>query len=157
VERRSRTLSSIVEEWNEIAPRFEEQIARAPKQLWGLTYDTIVHEHDFRNAVDNREGRESTGVVFAAELGLKLIKMDLAKTNLESFCAVIDGREHVVGNGEPALTLTATAFETLRLLGSRRTYDEMRRARFDGNLDAHLASVTHMDLPTVSLGEVGPT
>lgn len=153
-ERRSRNVESIVEEWNEIAPRFEDQISQAPQQLWGLTYDTVVHEHDLRNAVGNREARTSSGVRLAAELGLKLVKMDLAKTNLASFRAVIDGREHVVGDGEPSLTLTASAFETLRLLGSRRTYDELRNARFDGDLDSHLASVTHMDLPAESLGEV---
>jgi hypothetical protein len=61
--------------------------------------------------------------------------------------------EHVVGEGEPVLTLTATAFETLRLLGSRRTLAEMRSADFSGDLDAMLSGIVHMDLPEVSLGE----
>lgn len=96
-----------------------------------------------------------TGI--AHDLGLKLVKMDLAKTGLSAFRAVIGGEEHVVGEGEPELTLTASAFETLRTLGSRRTLAEMRRANFDGDLDRHLRSITHMELPEESLGETDET
>ena len=66
---------------------------------------------------------------------------------------MIDGVEHVVGEGEPVLTLRASAFETLRLLGSRRTDSEMRQADFVGDLDGLWNGITHMSLPKVSLGE----
>jgi hypothetical protein len=92
-------------------------------------------------------------VARSAVLGLKLVKGDLRSKGLGAFRAVIDGEEHVVGEGDPTLTLTATAFETLRLLGSRRTMAEMRAAHFEGDLDGMLAGIVHMDLPEVSLGE----
>ncbi|NDH46408.1 MAG: maleylpyruvate isomerase family mycothiol-dependent enzyme [Acidimicrobiia bacterium] len=126
-DRRSRSLESVVAEWNENAPAFESMIDAAPQALWTLTYDTVVHEHDLFTAVGRKE--------------------------LPAFRAIIDGVEHVVGEGEPVLTLTATAFETLRLLGSRRTLAEMRSADFSGDLDAMLSGIVHMDLPEVSLGE----
>ncbi|MBU3687960.1 MAG: hypothetical protein B7C54_10025 [Acidimicrobiales bacterium mtb01] len=152
-ERRDRSLSSVVDEWHEKAPAFEEMIAASPKGLWGLTYDTVVHEHDLRTAVDRPGDRDSEGVRLAARLGLRLVKMDLAKSGLGAFRAVIDGEEVVVGEGEPELTLRTSAFECLRLLGSRRTRDEMRAAPFEGDLDRYLAGIVHMDLPVRSLGE----
>ena len=81
------------------------------------------------------------------------MKVDLASKFLPAFQAIIDGVEHNIGDGEPALTLTASAFDTLRLLGSRRTFDEMNAANFVGDLEKMLPGITHMDLPTTSLGE----
>lgn len=152
-DRRNRSLASVVEEWNANAPAFENMIDAAPQALWTLTYDTVVHEHDLFTAVGRRGERKSSGVVRSAVLGLKLVKGDLRTKGLPAFRAVIDGVEHVVGDGEPALTLTASAFETLRLLGSRRTMDEMRSADFRGDFDAMKPGIVHMDLPEVSLGE----
>lgn len=151
--RRTRSLSSVVDEWATNAPAFEAMIDAVPQQLWTLTYDTVVHEHDLFTAAGRRGDRGSDGVVLAAELGMKLVKGDLKRTGLGAFRAVIDGREHVVGEGDPTLTLRADSFEALRLLGSRRTIDEMRRAAFDGDVEAMLAGLVHMDLPEVSLGE----
>ncbi len=152
-ERRSRSLSSVVDEWHEKAPTFEAMIAASPKGLWGLTYDTVVHEHDLRTAVGRPGDRDSAGVRMAARLGLRLVKMDLAKHGLGAFRAVIDGDEVVVGDGEPGLTLRTSAFECLRLLGSRRTADEMRAAPFEGDFEGYAAGIVHMDLPVRSLGE----
>jgi hypothetical protein len=81
------------------------------------------------------------------------VKVDLASKSLPAFRAIIDGVEHNIGDGEPALTLTASAFDTLRLLGSRRTLAEMNAANFVGDLEMMLPGITHMDLPTTSLGE----
>jgi len=151
--RRERTLASVVEEWDRAAPAFEAMIDAAPKALWSLTYDTVVHEHDLFTAVGRRGDRTSSGVVMAAELGMKLVKGDLRARGLPAFRAVIDGVEHVVGEGEPALTLRASAFETLRLLGSRRTMDELSAADFEGDFEGMRPGIVHMDLPVTSLGE----
>ena len=151
--RKGRSLASVVDEWNEVGPKFEAAIDNLPKRLWTLTYDTVVHEHDLRAAVKKPGDRESEGVKISAVLGLKLVKVELASKFLPAFQAIIDGVEHNIGDGEPALTLTASAFDTLRLLGSRRTLDEMNAANFVGDLEKMLPGITHMDLPTTSLGE----
>ena len=151
--RKGRSLASVVDEWNEVGSTFEAAIDNLPKRLWTLTYDTVVHEHDLRAAVKKPGDRESEGVKISAVLGLKLVKVDLASKSLPAFRAVIDGVEHNIGDGEPALTLTASAFDTLRLLGSRRTLAEMKTAAFVGELEKMLPGITHMDLPTTSLGE----
>ena len=77
-----------------------------PSRLWGLTYDTVVHEHDL-----------------------------------------------VVGEGEVQLELATEPFECLRLLGSRRTVEELRAAPFVGDLDRYLPGIVHMDVPSSSLME----
>lgn len=152
-ERRNTPLAEVVEEWSRAAPRFEAMIEAAPAQLWGLTYDTVVHEHDLRAAVGRPGARESNGVEVAAELGLNLVKGDLARAGLPAVRITIDGREHLVGAGEPELSWSGSAFDCLRLLGSRRTADEMRRAGFVGDLDVFLTGLLHMELPVRSLGE----
>ena len=151
--RKGRSLASVVDEWNEVGPTFEAAIDNLPKRLWTLTYDTVVHEHDLRAAIKKPGDRDSEGVKISAVLGLKLVRVDLASKSLPAFRAIIDGVEHNVGDGEPVLTLTASAFDTLRLLGSRRTFDEMNAANFVGDLEKMLPGITHMDLPTTSLGE----
>jgi hypothetical protein len=89
----------------------------------------------------------------AAELGLRLVAADLAKAGLGAFRAVLDGVEHVVGEGEVGLTLTASSFDALRQLGSRRTLAELRAAAFEGDLDRHLPGLIHMTMPVATLGE----
>jgi uncharacterized protein (TIGR03083 family) len=153
-ERRGRPVADTVAEWNLAGPRFEAMIADRPDRLWGLTYDTVVHEHDLRNAIGAPGARDSTGVEVAAELGLRLVETDLAAKGLPAFCWIDDeGTERVVGEGAPELRLRASAFDALRLLGSRRTLDQLRAAGFDGDLDRYLAGLVHMDLPASDLGE----
>jgi hypothetical protein len=89
----------------------------------------------------------------AAELGLNLVKGDLKKAGLPAVRIGFDGRDFVVGAGEPELSWNGSAFECLRLLGSRRTAEEMRSAGFVGDLDRFLSGLLHMDLPVRSLGE----
>jgi uncharacterized protein (TIGR03083 family) len=153
-ERRDRSVADVVAEWDEVGPQFEALIAARPDRLWGLTYDTVVHEHDLRNAVEQPGERDSSGVVLAAELGLRLVELDLAKHGLPAFRWIDDdGTEHVVGAGAPELTLRSSAFEALRLLGSRRTIEQLHAADFDGDLDRYLPGIVHMDLPSGELGE----
>lgn len=152
-ERRTRSLASIVDEWSSAAPAFEAMIEAAPGPLWGLTYDTVVHEHDLRAAVSRPGDRDTDGVRVAAELGLNLVKADLTKAGLPAVGISFAGRDYVVGSGEPELSWSGSAFECLRLLGSRRTADEMRAAGFVGDLERFLSGLLHMELPVRSLGE----
>jgi uncharacterized protein (TIGR03083 family) len=152
-ERRDRTAAEVSEEWSTSGPAFEAMIEAAPQRLWGLTYDLVVHEMDLRGAIGDRGGRDSDDVALAAQLGLRLVAMDLDKAGLPAFRAVIDGTEHVVGDGAPGLMLTGSAYDVLRLLGSRRTIDQLRAADFEGDLDRYLAGILHMDPPSADLGE----
>ncbi|MGI9053677.1 MAG: maleylpyruvate isomerase family mycothiol-dependent enzyme [Ilumatobacteraceae bacterium] len=152
-DRRGRSAVEIAAEWDHAAPAFEQMIAAKPHRWWGLVYDELVHEHDVRGAVGQPGERDGESVQVAVTLAMRLVEIDLTKHDLPAFRLVADGTERVVGEGEPALTLETTTFEALRLLGSRRTMDQLRAADFTGDLDRYLPGLVHMDLPTVDLGE----
>lgn len=152
-ERRTRSIGDVISEWSTACESFEPMIAASPKAFWGLVYDLVVHEFDLRQALGDRNGRETDGVKIAAELGLRLVKGDLRKAGLGSLLVEMDGETIRVGDGEIGLTLRTTPFECLRLLGSRRTQAELEAADFEGDLDRYLTALVHMDLPVRSLGE----
>ncbi len=152
-ERRQRSLAEVIDEWTRAGVAFEAMIEARPDRLWGLTYDLVVHEHDLRTALGDRSARDTTGVAMAARLGLRLVAMDLRARQLPGVRVVIDGEVFEVGGPEPRVTFDLTAFETLRVLGSRRTLAEVRSAVTEGDLDAVLAGLLHMDPPSTSLGE----
>lgn len=152
-ERRSRPIGDVLSEWATASARFESMIADSPKAFWGLVYDLIVHEFDVRNALGDRDARDIEAVRVAAELGLRLVKGDLRKAGLGAIVVEMGGRRIRVGDGEVGLTLRTTPFECLRLLGSRRTRDELEQADFTGDPGRYLAALVHMDLPVHSLGE----
>lgn len=153
-DRRGRPTVDLVAEWTASGPTFEAMIADKPHRWWGLVYDLLVHEHDLRGAIDRPGERDGASVQVATELGLRLVAVDLAKHELPAFRLVIDADdERVVGDGRPELTLTTSWFEALRLLGSRRTMEQMRTAPFTGDLGRYLPGLVHMDLPTHDLGE----
>ena len=56
-------------------------------------------------------------------------------------------REWVVGGGEPAVSLTTTPFELMRLLGSRRSREQILAAPWDGDVEPFVSVLAHMPLP----------
>lgn len=152
-ERRPLSVSDVVTEWVGVGSSFESMIAESPKAMWGLVYDLVVHEFDLRQAVGDRTARDGESILLAAELGLNLVKNDLRKAGLGAVSVEMAGEVIVVGDGDVELTLRTDPFECLRLLGSRRTMDEVKAADIVGDLDRYLPGLFHMDLPMRSLGE----
>jgi uncharacterized protein (TIGR03083 family) len=156
-DRRERTATDIAAEWTQVAPPFEAMVEDKPHRWWGLVYDVLVHEHDLRGALDRPGERDGEAVDVALALGLRLVEGDLDKHGLPAFRLVADDGVHVVGEGEIGLTLEASRFEAVRLLGSRRTIDQVRAADFTGDLDRYLPGLVHMALPAEDLGEREPS
>lgn len=152
-ERHGRPPAAIAAEWEATAPAFEALIEAKPHRWWGLVYDVLVHEHDLRGAIDQPGERQGESTDVALALGLRLVQGDLAKHGLPAFRVVTGGEEQVVGEGSVELTLEATPFEALRLLGSRRTMEQLRAASFTGDVDRYLPGLLHMDPPLHDLGE----
>ena len=153
-ERRGISLDAVIEEWTSVAPTFESMIDERPRRWWGLTYDTVVHEHDLRTALGVGGARRGGGVALAARYGLRLVAGDLAARGLGAVEVVIDGELFLVGEGAVRLRVEGTAFEMLRTLGSRRTLDEVAATVTAGDLAVVLGGLLHMDPPRASLGEV---
>ncbi|MEY3033457.1 MAG: hypothetical protein RLZ86_79 [Actinomycetota bacterium] len=152
-ERRDRTTADVIAEWEAACVDFEPMISATPNAFWGLVYDLVVHEFDLRNALGDRSGRNLERVAVAAELGLRLVKGDLRKAGLGAVVVDMAGDRIRVGDGDVGLTLRVDSFECLRMLGSRRTRDELSAADVDGDLSHYVDALVHMDLPVQSLGE----
>lgn len=152
-ERRNRSSDDVLTEWTDACATFEPLIASTPNAFWGLVYDLVVHEFDLRNALGDRSGRELERVAVAAELGLRLVKGDLRKAGLGAVVIDMKGDRVLVGDGEVGLTLRVDPFECLRMLGSRRTSEELQAADVEGDLAHYVEALVHMELPVQSLGE----
>ncbi len=152
-ERRGRPVADVVAEWNRAGPSMEQAIADQPGRRWPLVYDVIAHEHDLRGALGHVGDRDDAAVWLGLELGLRITTGDLARHDLPGITVVADGVELLAGDPPTGLTLRATAFEAFRLLGSRRTWEEMGSAVVTGDLDRFLPGLVHMRLPDRSLGE----
>src|SRR5438105_1721599 len=57
------------------------------------------------------------------------------------------------GDGEPGAHVTAEPFELARMLGGRRTLDEMRALHWDGDPEPYLPLLSNYGTPSQPLGE----
>lgn len=148
-ERADRSLGQLLDEWDEVGPPFEGLMRKLPHAFGGLVYDAVAHEHDLRGALGRPGDRDGAGVLASLDLVVAIVARDLA-TNGPSPGTLrlhAGGREWVVGEGEPTLSLTTTSFELMRLLGSRRSRDQILAAPWDGDVGPFLPVLAHMPLP----------
>ncbi len=153
-ERRGSPVAQLLDEWDRAGPPMEQAIAAEPPRRWPLVYDVIAHEHDLRGALGRPGDRDGDAIRLGLQLGLRITERDLARHALPGIRVLADGVELVAGDDPIELTLEASTFEAFRLLGSRRTLAEMRRAAFTGDLERYLPGLVHMHLPIHSLEEV---
>jgi uncharacterized protein (TIGR03083 family) len=151
-DRAGQSASALADEWNEVAVAFEGLIEAKPAAFAGLLYDVIAHEHDIAHALGVVGERTGLGVECALALALPLLERDLASHGLGPVAIDVNGDRWQAGDGEPALVLHApTQFEALRLLGSRRSADQMRAATWTGpgaaELDRYIPALDHLGLP----------
>lgn len=158
--RRERSPAQLIDEWSASGPKFEALAATTKRLAVPLSYDTVVHEHDLRHAINQPGARDSSGVVAAMHVGVWLMTNDLKRTAYGSVSFRAGGREWVAGEGKVQLALdldaTNTRFpiwELLRLTGSRRSKAQLSAYPWDGSIDFALGSLLHMELPTVDLAE----
>lgn len=133
--RKDKSLKDILAEWQGVT----QQIAQAlddlhPALAAALIGDLVTHEHDLRNAVGNRDERDTDGVVIAAGFYARNFGKRLKDAGLPTL--IVDTGEHqwTAGREEPSGKVEAPLFEMLRGLTGRRTTDEVKA--FDWSVDA---------------------
>jgi uncharacterized protein (TIGR03083 family) len=158
-QRAGRTLGSILDEWDEYSPRFEDLIARHPRAFSGLVLDVIAHEHDLCSAIGIVGDRSTRGVRAAMLVEAKqILDRDLPKAGLGAARFVADDEEWICGTGDIGLSLDLSGlpngtWELTRLLGSRRSLAQLRTYGWQGDLDGYVAGIAHMPLPESDLVE----
>ncbi len=143
--RTGRTLTEVLDEWDELGPRVEAALAGGamPDQL---VFDTVSHEQDLRGALDQPGARDGPALLAGLRFLLDALDESARSAGLPALRIVTGPHDRVVGDGEPAATLTVAPFEFLRSFTGRRSVEQV------GSLDWGGADPT----PWTSLLRVGP-
>lgn len=155
VARVDRSVAELLDEWDAVGPDFEGLMRKLPHAFGGLVYDAVAHEHDLRGALGRPGERDSAGVWASLELLVPMVERDLAAGGPSSGTMRLraGGREWVVGAGDPEVSVTTTPFELMRVLGSRRSRDQILAAPWDGDVEPFVSALAHMPLPARDIDE----
>jgi uncharacterized protein (TIGR03083 family) len=138
--RRNRTIADIADEWNrhlnEVLAmiRGEKPFPRpVPFADAVLVTDLAVHAQDVRNATGRQGDRDSAGVRIALASYAAALMLRLAQHGLAALRLRYDGKERLVGDGEPGATLSGDRYEIFRALAGRRTVEQMLAMDWEGD------------------------
>jgi uncharacterized protein (TIGR03083 family) len=140
--RRSHSLDHILDEWSEVAPGIEELAANFPRfaaEQW--VTDIASHEHDVRGALDEPRARDSAATKVAVDFIARGFVHSVDGHGLPPLVVSAGDRQWRTGDDEPAATLTAEPFELLRSLTGRRSSNQIRALRWDGDPDPYLPAL----------------
>ena len=137
-------------EWATYAPFVEARATEKGMALSQLVFDATMHEHDLRYALGRPGARDCSSVMVA--LGF-FVGLRAARPGGMSVQVRVDGREifDVCQPGAPVLE--ASAFDTIRMFGSRRSraqVESMRWSRQPGNA---LDSLPAFGYPPAAIAE----
>ncbi len=152
-ERAQRSVTSLLDEWDEFSPAFEAMIVARPERTGALLYDAVAHEHDAASALGILGDRTSEGIHLSIDIIAAMIDGDLTKAGLPAVRLTDGMRTWEVGQGPVEFTMEADAYELMRALGSRRSIGQLRAMTHTGDLDRFLPGLAHLPLPVTDLVE----
>jgi uncharacterized protein (TIGR03083 family) len=141
--RRDRPVHELLAEWEAGAPKYEDALAALGETGAALVVgDVWNHEQDVRGAVGIEGGRdpiaEQLAVAgYAPERGGQIVEAGLAALRLR---AGVD--EWFLGEGAPGATVTEEPYELARMLWMRRTPEQVRAYRWDGDPEPYVGVLT---------------
>jgi uncharacterized protein (TIGR03083 family) len=135
-------LADLLAEWAECGPKVEESLDLFGAAGWRLVYDITMHEDDAREALGLPPGSSPTHDTvldgLAQRAGQKITEAALPALRLTT-----TGQEWVLGEGEPAATLSVPdRGELQRVLGGRRSHEAMRALDWAGDAEPYLQHLT---------------
>jgi uncharacterized protein (TIGR03083 family) len=146
-EREGRSLRSLVREWREATAallpimRGEQPFPEPVPSIFGgiLINDAVVHEGDIRFAVGL--DRAPAGAALSLALLGYGFSLDyrIRTLGLPPLVLAYDGKTRQVGGeGDPGATVSATRFDLVRTLASRRTAAEILSLDWSGNPEPYV-------------------
>jgi uncharacterized protein (TIGR03083 family) len=159
VQRAGRTPSSLLDEWNDSIPAFQQMMVSAGGSAAGMILDAIAHEHDLRQTLDRPGARDSRGVEISMAFTRLIMHGDLKNAGSGTVRVVADGTTWQAGPAdEPTIRLDLSGrehgtFEAFRLFGSRRSASQVAQYPWVGDWEAAADGLFHMPLPEADLIE----
>jgi uncharacterized protein (TIGR03083 family) len=142
-ERAGVPIPDLLAEWGAGAAQFEAALTMLGGPVAALAVaDVWNHEQDLRGALDIAGGRdplaEELAIVGYADARTK----DLTGAGLGALRLRAGTDEWVMGQGEPDTTVTTEPYELARFICYRRTAEQARRYRWEGDADPYIELFT---------------
>ena len=133
---RGLSLSALADKWEEQADEFLPMLLQIPQpSLSQMVFDVVSHEHDVRHAVGRPGGRDSAAVAVGAAFMKNIIA---SRKNLD--VSAVD-------------KWTISTFEVLRILGGRRSLEQITNAGLDVEYVKKVVDPLPISIPVVSIAE----
>jgi uncharacterized protein (TIGR03083 family) len=141
--RRDVPMAELIAEWNAAAPQFEASITAIGGVMAAMAVaDVWNHEQDIRGALGVEGGHDPAAEKLAIEGYAGLRTGTLEAAGLGPLRLRAGAEEWLIGDGEPAATVTAEPFELARLICIRRTADEARAYLWEGDAEPYVRVFT---------------
>jgi hypothetical protein len=130
--RRDLSTLAVIEEWDTIGPQVEPMIPGFGAVAGQMVGDAVTHEHDIRDALGRPGARDSTAV----HIGSHWMANHMGNFHRDAGHGTLrvetDLWSETFGDGTPATTLRANAFELLRAATGRRSTRQITAYDWDG-------------------------
>ncbi len=152
VKRRDKTITELLGEWTTNAPLFEAVVSERGLALTQPVFDIAIHEHDLRHALQCAGARDSTAVVLGVRFAVDVLSRRMSNAALAPLQLVVDGQRLFPGIDDGATELRATAFDALRVCGSRRSERQIRALDWSGPIPP-VSTFTAFGVPADDIDE----
>lgn len=129
--RADKSIAELVEEWTQRGPGFEEALPTMGFTGWVFTYDVTMHGDDIKEALGLPLGSSETHRVVLDGI------IDRARSRAEGIGTLTlkaGDETWVLGDGDPAASLTVASIgELARVIGSRRSDEAVRALDWTGD------------------------
>jgi uncharacterized protein (TIGR03083 family) len=172
----------ILEEWNTWAPFVEDRATNVGLGFAQMVFDAATHEHDLRFALAKPGARDSEALRIGLHFFQVRLPASAEKAGVPCPQIIVDGiplrtggphlrfassptrgftSDRQAGSGTPlfanpapdALTLSASLFDVIRSIGSRRTLDEIATLNWSADPRAVMSLLLPFAPPATALGE----
>ena len=132
--RRDRPVTEVLGEWDESAPTFEGVLDAVGDPGRQAVLDIVTHEHDIRSALRAPGARDSDAVhIGLGFIGPRFVEAAAQEHGLSVRIVADDVDGTSFGAADAPFTLTASPFELVRALTGRRSADQLRAMKWDGD------------------------
>ena len=131
-------LDRVLAEWDEASATVEPMIPDFGVMAGQAVLDVVTHEHDVRHALDASGARDSDAVLIGSVWCAQWIAKRSRDEGPGTLRVETDLWSHTYGEGEPALTLGASAFELLRAATGRRSDAQITAFEWSGDAEPQL-------------------
>lgn len=152
--RKAASPKELLDEWGQLGPAIDTLLTNMPPMMSDLLVgDIVTHEQDIRGALGLPGGREGVTYDLAFEAYMNAISGRISGGGIPALRIRHDSGERVVGEGDPAATVSASTFELLRSLAGRRTSDQIAALGWEGDPSPYLAVFSNYGIPEAPIVE----